>query len=133
MVDAHTEAGFAAGRPFSYDGIYDFSLHGNLTGRWVGGREDPLDFLFLVPTGGPDNLMAHFSQYSDVLLMRRVTEMGSIMLKNRLTPPPDEAYSLHRKLSGAFLACIKLRARVPCRQLFYAMYDRVKAGKKVVD
>ena len=29
-----------------------------------------------------------------------------------------------RKLSGAFLACIKLRARVPCRQLFFDAFDR---------
>ena len=45
------------------------------------------------------------------------------MLRHRLTPPPEEAYSLHRKLSGAFLACIKLRARVPCRRLFFDLYD----------
>lgn len=46
------------------------------------------------------------------------------MLRHRLTAPPEEAYSLHRKLSGAYLACIKLRARVPCRQLFYESYDK---------
>jgi aarF domain-containing kinase len=67
-------------------------------------------------------------------MTKRVTELGSIMLKHRLTPPPDESYSLHRKLSGAFLACIKLNARVPCKQLFqnarerfYERYESVTA------
>lgn len=61
-------------------------------------------------------------------LTRRVTELGAVMLKHRLTPPPDESYSLHRKLSGAFLACIKLGAKVPCRQVFYEAYERHRAG-----
>ncbi|KAJ2713195.1 hypothetical protein H4R19_002375 [Coemansia spiralis] len=41
-----------------------------------------------------------------------------VMLRHRLTPPPEETYSLHRKLSGAYLLCIRLRARVPSQRLF---------------
>jgi aarF domain-containing kinase len=58
----------------------------------------------------------------------RVAELGSIMLKHRLTPPPEESYSLHRKLSGAFLACMKLRARVPCRDMFMDVYNSYSFG-----
>ncbi|CAH2072091.1 unnamed protein product [Thlaspi arvense] len=53
-----------------------------------------------------------------------ISNLGATMLKHRLTPPPDEAYSLHRKLSGAFLACIKLGATVRCRDLLLQVYDK---------
>lgn len=39
------------------------------------------------------------------------------MLKNRLKPPPDEVYSLHRKLSGSYLQCIRLGSRVNCKRI----------------
>lgn len=41
-----------------------------------------------------------------------------IMLSQRLTPPPKETYTVHRKLSGAFLLCQKLGSRVRTRALF---------------
>ena len=41
-----------------------------------------------------------------------------LMLRERLTPPPEETYGLHRKLSGAFLLCARLNAKVPCGDLF---------------
>ncbi|KAI8803603.1 ABC1 family-domain-containing protein [Cladochytrium replicatum] len=52
----------------------------------------------------------------------RVREMIPVMLRERLRPPPEETYSLHRKLSGAFLLCAKLGARIPCQQLFTDAY-----------
>jgi aarF domain-containing kinase len=33
-------------------------------------------------------------------------------------------YSLHRKLSGAFLACIKIGAVVPCREILFQVYEQ---------
>ena len=57
-------------------------------------------------------------------MTRRVAGLGKVMLKHRLTPPPVEAYSLHRKLSGSFLACMRLRARVPARALLMEAYRK---------
>ncbi|XP_038892571.1 protein ABC transporter 1, mitochondrial [Benincasa hispida] len=84
MLDAHVQAGFVVGLPFSKPGAYDFRAS-NIT--------------------------------------HSITNLSATMLRHRLTPPPDEAYSLHRKLSGAFLACIKLGAAVPCRQLLFHIYN----------
>jgi hypothetical protein len=40
------------------------------------------------------------------------------MLKNRLKHPPEEVYSLHRKLSGSYLACMRLKARIDCSKIW---------------
>ncbi|GAA5870502.1 hypothetical protein JCM3774_003689 [Rhodotorula dairenensis] len=45
-----------------------------------------------------------------------------VMLRERLTPPPEETYSLNRKLSGAFLLCERLASRVPVQE----MYERAR-------
>ncbi|XP_045807800.1 protein ABC transporter 1, mitochondrial [Trifolium pratense] len=90
MLDAHVQAGFIVGLPFSKPGPYDFRST-NIT--------------------------------------QSISHLGATMLKHRLTPPPDEAYSLHRKLSGAFLACIKIGAVVPCRELLLDVYKRHKFGE----
>lgn len=54
------------------------------------------------------------------------------MSKNRLTPPPKEIYSLHRKIMGTYLMCIKLRAQVPARQIFEDTYNAwLKTAKTI--
>ncbi|GKU90524.1 hypothetical protein SLEP1_g4510 [Rubroshorea leprosula] len=62
-------------------------------------------------------------------ITQSISNLGATMLRHRLTPPPDEAYSLHRKLSGAFLACIKLGAVVPCREQLLEVYERYQFGE----
>jgi aarF domain-containing kinase len=53
----------------------------------------------------------------------RIRHEIPIMLKERLTPPPDETYALHRKLSGCFLLCSKLKAKVPCSSIFRQIFN----------
>lgn len=47
----------------------------------------------------------------------RMGEHTSVFLRHRLTPPPEEVYTLHRKLAGAYMLCIKLGAVIACRDM----------------
>jgi aarF domain-containing kinase len=63
-------------------------------------------------------------------LTKKISQYGGTFMKYRLTPPPSEAYSLHRKLAGAFLLCIKLKARIPCRDILEATYSEFKKASE---
>ncbi|RKF59366.1 Atypical kinase COQ8, mitochondrial [Erysiphe neolycopersici] len=56
----------------------------------------------------------------------RIRRLIPVMIRERLSPPPEETYSLHRKLSGAFLLCARLGSRVPCRKLFEESFGKAK-------
>ncbi|XP_050784441.1 atypical kinase COQ8B, mitochondrial isoform X1 [Gopherus flavomarginatus] len=61
---------------------------------------------------------------------RRVQALIPVMLRHRLTPPPEESYALHRKLAGCFLLCAHLRACIPCHGLFQELYGQYWARER---
>ncbi|XP_062584284.1 atypical kinase COQ8B, mitochondrial-like [Saccostrea cucullata] len=60
----------------------------------------------------------------------RIFNLVPVMAKHRLTPPPHETYSLHRKMSGSFLICTKLNGKVNCKRLFDNIFARYEFGKE---
>lgn len=81
------------------------------------------------PFGAPGNY--DFGSHGQ--MTKRVSELGAQMLQHRLTAPPVEAYSLHRRLSGAFLANIRLKTVVPCKALFDKVYESHDFGDGLAD
>ncbi|XP_057378763.1 atypical kinase COQ8B, mitochondrial-like isoform X1 [Daphnia carinata] len=61
---------------------------------------------------------------------RRVHKLIPVMLSHRLCAPPQETYSLHRKMSGAFLLCAKLGAKINCKAFFDAVIEKYHAQPK---
>lgn len=56
--------------------------------------------------------------FRDQTITDRVRANIGLMVRERLAPPPEETYSLHRKLSGAFLLCARLGSRIRTREMF---------------
>ncbi len=67
--------------------------------------------------------------FSNQTITSRIRGLIPVMLNERLTPPPEETYSLHRKLSGAFLLLARLGARVDCRGIWVDVISNSKRQK----
>jgi aarF domain-containing kinase len=55
---------------------------------------------------------------------KRIQKNISVMLEHHLDAPPEELYSIHRKLSGAYLLANKLKAVVSCGPIFMDIYSK---------
>ncbi|SBT48294.1 ABC1 family, putative [Plasmodium ovale wallikeri] len=59
-------------------------------------------------------------------LAKQIYKLLPKIIYNRLTPPRSEIYTLHRKLSGSYLICMKLKARVNAAHIFNSIYNNYK-------
>lgn len=59
---------------------------------------------------------------------KRIVDLVPTMVAQRLCPPPDEIYSIHRKLSGVFLLCSRLKVKFNCRELFDEIVAKYRFG-----
>ncbi|KAK9458772.1 ABC1 family-domain-containing protein [Lipomyces oligophaga] len=84
---------------------------------------EPFDQTGRISMIGPDECY----DFANQTVTDRVRALIPVMIRERLTPPPEETYSLHRKLSGAFLLCARLNAKVPCKALFHDIVENVNS------
>ncbi|XP_052863610.1 atypical kinase COQ8B, mitochondrial [Anopheles cruzii] len=57
---------------------------------------------------------------------KKIAALVPVMVAHRLCPPPEEIYSLHRKLSGVFLLCARLNAKIDCKPIFNEVMQNYK-------
>ncbi|KAG4076354.1 hypothetical protein HA402_005797 [Bradysia odoriphaga] len=55
---------------------------------------------------------------------KKIASLVPTMIAHRLCPPPEEIYSIHRKLSGVFLLCSRLNVKFDCNPIYNEIIRR---------
>ncbi|EDO17556.1 hypothetical protein Kpol_534p37 [Vanderwaltozyma polyspora DSM 70294] len=106
-----------------YNGVYEISkelgfLNGLESKMMADAHVESITTLCEVFRGEPNVIYS----FKDQTVSDRIREKIGLMLNERLCPPPDEVYSLHRKFSGVFLLCTRLNADVHCAKYFQEIF-----------
>ena len=78
------------------------------------------------PFAGPGKF-----DFGNQAITQKIFKLMPVMLKNRLKAPPPEVYSLHRKLSGAYLMNMNLKSVTNSRKIFMDAHKKVTEAKQI--
>ncbi len=108
-IEYSIKLGFLTG----FFSIHDLTISGEETKEMIEAHLTALTAVGDPFSTAPDQVF----DFGEQRITSQVHSAIPTMFKLRLKPPPEETYSLHRKLAGAFLLCNKLKAQVYCRKL----------------
>lgn len=55
-------------------------------------------------------------------ISKRIAKDVATMIKERLTPPREEIYTLHRRLNGCFQLAARVGARIDAREILLSVH-----------
>lgn len=84
-----------------------------------------VDAIMILGEAFQENNPFHFGDQNTTY---RIQHLVPVMLSHRMCAPPEESYSLHRKMSGVFLLCAKLNGVVNCYTMFHDIFSQYKFG-----
>ncbi|XP_069983392.1 uncharacterized protein Coq8 isoform X3 [Penaeus vannamei] len=107
--------------------IYEYSKElGFLTGHEAKVMIDAhIDAVMILGEAFQEDKLFHFGAQDTTY---RIQHLVPVMLSHRMCAPPEESYSLHRKMSGVFLLCARLNGQVNCKPLFEEAFEGYKYG-----
>ncbi|XP_063588561.1 uncharacterized protein LOC134765719 isoform X2 [Penaeus indicus] len=112
---------------YNREKIYEYSKQlGFLTGHEAKVMIDAhIDAVMILGEAFQEDKLFHFGAQDTTY---RIQHLVPVMLSHRMCAPPEESYSLHRKMSGVFLLCARLNGQVNCKPLFEEAFDGYKYG-----